>query len=198
MKPHNRLPSGFLKSHPIDKYGMANIAHTVLDLYDSPAIQETFRKMEQTVLSKIPLPDESEIKQKIESTESAEDIIRLMRTEIPNDLIHAVRDKALSMQEQVMPLILHRFKTSGQDRFIEIAFQIFSKCDDSYLTQLHAEYSQIRSPYAKASACLAFGEQHRKDLVPFLLEQYQNLQDAYPNESYADFPLLALHLIHDA
>lgn len=95
-----------------------------------------------------------------------------------------------------MPLILKRMLTSGHDVFIENAATIFAIATTKYVDQLYDVFNEIRNPYAKSLACLAFGIKKKMEYTPLLLEQYKLIKQERPDRDYEQGPLLALHLIH--
>jgi len=105
-------------------------------------------------------------------------------------------EKIAANVEQAMLLLLRKYCTCLQDEFIELANLVFARSDVRYTQTLRELYPQIRAPYAQAHACLTFGIQNMVQEIPFLLEQYRCFQRDYPAESFSQFPLLALYLLH--
>ena len=83
------------------------------------------------------------------------------------------------------------------DSFIETAGRCFVKNDLRYVLELRKRYKEIRNPYAQAVACLVFGMKGMDAECDFLYEEYKKMRNAYPGESYSDFPLLALHILFE-
>lgn len=93
---------------------------------------------------------------------------------------------------------------SRSARSVKTAICIFStaayrfvKNDIRYTVELRKKYSEIRNPYAKAVACTVFSLHGMLDEADFLLGEYNQMKLQYPDENFADFPLLALHILHD-
>ena len=103
--------------------------------------------------------------------------------------------KVLSLIDDAGPHIVKRYKTTGQDSFIELAFRILVHADKRYAEELLGMYHDIRNPYAQAMACLLFGEHNMKSSASFLLKEYKRFQTDYPSESFDQFPLLALYIL---
>ena len=119
-----------------------------------------------------------------------------MRTEY--DIINRWKlcQKALSMQEEVVPLMLQRLRTNKQDMFIESSIQILAYCEPVYLEQLKAMYHEIRNPYTQSMACLVFGMRHEEDTLQLLLEEYERFKKEYVEEDFSQGPLLAINILY--
>ena len=128
--------------------------------------------------------------------DSGEAIVKFMRQEHDGLTDSALCKKALTLESETVPLIMKRYMTSGQDRFIELSFQILAQADIQYTEQLFADYKSIRNPYAQAVACLLFGERGMEDAPPLLMEEYRRFQRDYPDEGFDQHPLLALYILY--
>ena len=185
----------FFRLHPLDKMSAALLADFKLTMEENDPLQTQF---EEVVLSMKPHPHEKELQRDreiIAKMDSGEAVVAYMRQE-HNGLADAdFHKKALTLAAEAMPLILRRYKTSWQDRFIEHAFCLFAKSDPVYGERLFREYREIRNPYAQADACLLFGELGMKETVPFLMQEYERFQREFPDESFHQHPLLALYIL---
>ena len=160
------------------------------------ALSDLFRQFDKMAKEKgIVVPDSSAEKNMIASMNDPESIVNYMRKLNAIENRHEIVEKVSEYAEATMPLILKRYLTSALDGFIETAGRCFVKNDLQYALELRKRYKEIRNPYAKAIACLVFGMKEMGDEVDFLYEEYESMHRSYPKESYADFPLLALHLI---
>lgn len=135
-------------------------------------------------------------KEEIEMLDSGESVVNYMRKNHDNLADPMFWKKALTLQEEAAPLIVKRFKTTGQDRFVEHAFRILAKADIKYTQQLFEEYEEIRNPYAQSTACLLFGEHEMEEAVPLLMKEYKRFKKEYPDESLNQAPLLALYILY--
>lgn len=191
-----KLPKSFFKKNPLDKMSTAIIADFSLTVEFNDRLQEEMEKILDERIS-----DERHIKiakdrEEVEKLDSGEAVITYMRKDHDNVADPMFCKKALTMEAEVAPLILKRYKTTGQDRFVELAFRILAKADKKYAQQLFEEYREIRDPYAQAMACLLFGEHEMEDAVPLLLKEYERFKKEYPDESLNQAPLLALHILY--
>lgn len=110
----------------------------------------------------------------------------------------ALLNKALDMQDDVIPLVLKRLNTSGHDVFIEGAAILLAYADTKYVEQLYHMFRDIRNPYARLATSLAFGVKKKIKYTSLLLEQFELTKQEVPGKDYEQGPLLALYLINNA
>ena len=72
--------------------------------------------------------EEKANQQMIAEAQTAEDVIKLMRTKIPVTDRQKVILKAIAMEEETLPLIQKRALTNRQNIFIENALKYFLRC----------------------------------------------------------------------
>ena len=191
-----KLPKSFFKKNPLDKMSTAIIADFSLSIQFNDKLHAEMEKILGEHIS-----DERHIKiakdrEEVEKLDSGEAVITYMRKDHDNVADPMFCKKALTMEAEAAPLIVKRYKTTGQDRFVELAFRILAKADKKYARQLFEEYREIRDPYAQAMACLLFGEHEMEEAVPLLLKEYERFKKEYPDESLNQAPLLALYILH--
>lgn len=190
------LPKGFFKKNPLDEISAARLLHFAMTY----GFQEDSRQLIQDAVMKH-ISDErlTQIEAErsaISKLDSGEAVVRFMRggTDILNRQL--LSRKALSMREEVMPLLLRRFRTSCQDSFLDTAGIILANTEREYIEELARIYPEIRNPYAKSIACLVFGVQDVESAVPLLLREYQRMKEEYPEERFCQGPLLALYCLY--
>lgn len=194
--PEFRLPKNFLEDNPLKKISTAQITHFQMitfdlsDLYDEiagivvpgmePSRRETYELEKNQILK----------------SDTPEDVMKYLRKikELQNR--NLLVEKALAMQEDIIPLILKRLLTSAHDVFIENAAIILANADMKYVEQLFNIFKEIRNPYARSETSVVFGVKKRADYAPLLLEQYTLIKQERPDNDYEQGPLLALHLIY--
>ena len=191
-----KLPKSFFKKNPLEKMSTAIIADFSLTVEFNDRLHAEMEKILDEHLS-----DERHIKiakdrEEVQKLDSGEAVVTYMRKDHDNLADPMFCKKALTMEAEVAPLILKRYKTTGQDRFVELAFRILAKADIKYARQLFEEYREIRDPYAQAMACLLFGEHEMEDAVPLLLKEYERFKKECPDESLYQAPLLALYILY--
>lgn len=193
MSEQMRIPRQFWKQNPLKKMSAAQISYFSMSIF---SIDELNEKMSEIIDPGISADRrtviEEELRQ-IEILDSGESIIKFMRHEYDIVNRNALCKKALKMQDEVMPLVLSRFRTSAQTVFIETAAMIFAHCDARYALELREAYPNIRDPYARSIASLSLAVQEDEEAIPLLMQEYERLHRDYPEESYDQGPLLALY-----
>ncbi len=191
-----QLPKGFFIDNPLAEMSTAKLTHfqlmtsTLPNFYDeiatmiAPALEASTREAYDL-----------EINQVKESV-TAEAIIDCMRKTTGLQGKHNLVDKALTMQEEVVPLILKRLLRSGHATFIENATSVLAYSDMRHVRELASIFKDIRSTYARSATSIVFGVKNAVDYTPLLLEQYALIKQERPDRDYHQGPLLALQLIH--
>ena len=138
-----------------------------------------------------------EEKRRIETLTVPEEVATLFRKGCQPANIRPLCLKAAELQDQVMPLLLKRYRTTAQDRFIDMTTIALAFADAEYVRQLREMYPEIRDPYARANACLLMGEKDMVEEIPFLMEEHAKFKTQHPKESFEQYPLLALSFLED-
>lgn len=190
------LPKNFFRDNPLDKMSAPLVAHFSMTAGFNEKLQAAMWDILEEDLDperKAKIKAEQE---EIPRLETGEAVVKFIRNDY--DVVNRDRlcKKALTMQAEVMPPLLRRFKTSLQDSVTETAVYILSYADREYVDQLIAMYPEIRSPYAQSMACVALGVQEREDTLPLLLREYERFKREYPEESYCQGPLLAIYILY--
>ena len=190
-----QLPKNFFKNNPLKKLSSALIGDFK---YRTFGIRELNEEIETIVKNNTEEDRNERVAQEkeiIEHIENAETLVSFMRKRKEMTLDYLLLEKARFLEKDAAPLILKRYKTSGQDSFIELSVQLLNLYDMRYTEQLFSEYRDIRNPYAQAQACLLFGERRMEEAATFLLAEYERFQRDFPKEDYDQFPLLALYIL---
>lgn len=191
------LPKNFFLDNPIKEVSAAHLTYFQIQTIMMSGLHE---EIEETVLASM---DEDRYKlyeqekQNIQEIDSAEDVIKYMRKIKEPYNRQWLIEKALDMQEEVVPLILKRILTSGHDVFIENAATILANADIRYVETLGDIFLDIRNKYARSEMSLVFGVKRRDEYAPLLLEQYKQMKDSKGDDDYEQGPLLALYLIYE-
>ncbi len=189
------LPDNFIKKHPLKKFSAAMFADFQIRLVNADEINAEMNKF---IIPRIGQNRREAVFQgekQIEAAETAEEIVAQMRKKNEMILIPLLCKKALAIQDQVMPLILRRYKTTVQDQFIDASVQIFGNADRKYTMDLFHQYREICSEYARSMACLLFGEHGIEESIPLLLSEYERFMKDRSEDSFEQGPLFALHIL---
>lgn len=189
------LPNSFFRENPLEEHSAAMLTYASTYFARDDGFKEKMSKIAQEYIDDTRAARIEQQRQQIEQTDAPDALIDLMRKcDSFNSAL--LSEKVAAYAEQTMPLLLKKYCTCLQDVFIELANLVLARSDVRYTQTLRELYPQIRAPYAQAHACLTFGIQDMAQEVPFLLEQYRRFQRDYPEESFSQFPLLALYLLH--
>lgn len=190
------LTKGFFRNNPIEKFSAANISYFKMTIGFEAEIEKMLSEGISKGITAERRAHIDEEKQTIAALSSAEDIVAFMRTKFDIANQSLLCRKVLSMQEQVIPLMLQRYRTTLQDVFIDTAVQILAQAEKRHAEALLAMYPEIRNPYAKSMACLVLGMQHLEQAAPLLLAEYERMKKEYTKESLCQGPLLGLYVLY--
>ncbi len=190
------LPKGFLRKHPLAQYSAASFADLGIRIIHADELNEEIDKIVSPTIEASRRAAVLQEKKQIDALNTPEAVVAQMRkdTDVLNQ--NPLCKKALSMQDEVLPLILKRYKSTFQVYFVETSVRILGNADRKYTAELLDMYKEIRNPYAQSMACLLFGEHELEEAVPLLLSEFERLKKQYPDESYDQEPLLALHIMY--
>ena len=187
-----RLPKDFFKNNPLEQYSAPQVFLETLAIDDDEELLRELEKRVAPIAGNIELRNESQ-RRLIEETDDPAALVDLMRKGINISNTSAYIKKVLMYQGECLPLLLKRYMTSGQDEFIEMSTKVLIKADELYVRQLQEMYERIRNPYARACACLVFGQRGMKDRLQFLVGEYDKFKRQYPGERFEQFPLVAIY-----
>ena len=191
------LPKNFFKNEPLEEMSTAILAHFSMTALFADQMEAA---VEEILDDKLPAERKVQIaaeKEAIAKLAGGEEAVRFIRKGF--DIINrpTLCKKLLTMQEEVMPPLLRRFRTSFQDEVVETTAYCLAYGELEYVEQLKAMYGEIRNPYAQSMACLIFGMRKQEDMLPLLLREYQRMKKAHTEESLCQGPLLAIYLLFD-
>lgn len=82
---------------------------------------------------------------------------------------------------------------SDHDIFIENAIRLLARSEKDYSPLLLKKHAEIRSPYVQSMVCLILGLRGGEEIIPWMMNQFQEMKRLYPNETYDQGLLLALY-----
>ena len=178
----------FLKTHRDKELSPAKFEYTLFLYKDA---EEKMYDFANRVTLRDISEDDRNLKT-IEETNIAEDIIKLMRKELPLGNRLKIIQKAVEMEEETLPLIQKRALTNRQDIFIENALKFFLRCKTNCCEWILENYQNFKSEYLKSMLCLVLGFRGNADMIEFLIKEAERLERDYPNESFDQGPALAV------
>ncbi len=191
------LPEDFFEQNPLENMSSAMMTHLRIEIKGDEELDEESTRSLMEQVSPAGRQDMERERAGIAAVTDPEELVRIMRRGLQPANIRPLCLKIQEMQEQTMPLILQRYRTSGQDRFLDVAAIAFTFVEEKWTRQLREMYHEIRDPYARANACLLFGEADMTEEIPFLVEESETLKREWPDKDYGQYPLLALSFLCD-
>ena len=177
----------FLDKHPDIPFSAAKFEYS---LYLEPEAVEYANAISEKML------DESEedlhSKRMIEQAETTEELLKLMRKPLSGGNRSRLRGKLLEYETVMMPCIKEKTMKNGQDIFRENTLYFFLYCEENCCNWLMKEYSNIRNEYFKSMLCLVIGFRGDVEMLSFLTKETERLERMYPQETYAQGPILAI------
>ena len=190
------LPKRFFKDNPIEELSAANISYFKMLLASKAETQQLVEDGVSMGITPERRANIAEEKKTIAALCTGEEIVAFMRKEFDIINQNLLCQKVISMQEQAIPLMLRRYRTTLQDVFVDTAVHILARAEKHHAEALLEMYPEIRNPYAKSMACLVFGVQHLEQAAPLLYKEYERMKREYTKESLCQGPLLGLHILY--
>lgn len=94
----------------------------------------------------------------------------------------------------MLPLMIDMAAKSVNEIFVEHLVRIIPRCKKNYSQELLSILDDIRYPYTESLICLALGFVGNEDIIPLMLEKYNELkeQSLYSDDNYEQGPVYAL------
>ena len=135
-------------------------------------------------------------KELIKNEQDPDELINFLRKNF--ELVNRVDlvNRVLEFESELMPKVIEKLIRSDNEIFIENAIRLLAKSEQDYSQQLHRKYNQIRRPYAQSMVCVILGFRGNEEIIPWMMNQYTEMKRLYPEETYDQGPLLALHNLY--
>ena len=139
-----QLSKNFWKENPLKEISFATLSLFLNDIHSSKKADDAFSNLLTKYSPKHISQETSSNKEMIENASSAEEIVKIFRKgcDLPNEKL--LFEKTLTMEQEVFPLLLQRYKTSCMDKFIELTAHILVKPDIKYTEQLFDMYNLLQ------------------------------------------------------
>ena len=128
----------------------------------------------------------------IDTAETCDDFIRLMRRHVDSINQPYFVNKVLEREDEFVPELVRRLKTSLNDAFIEIATRILARSKLDFAEEIIGYFDDMRKPYAQGMALVVLGFKADESSIPWLIEKYKKLKRIYRDETYCDGGYYAL------
>lgn len=177
----------FLDEHPDIPFSAAKFEYS---LYLEPEAVEYANAISEKIL--VESEEDLYSKKMIEQAATAEELLKLIRKPLSGGNRSRLRRKILEYETMMMPLIKEKTMKNGQDIFIENTLYFFLHCEENCCDWILKEYANIRNEYLKSMLCLVLGFRGEVEVIPFLMKETERLERMYPEETYAQAPILAI------
>ena len=177
----------FLDTHPDIPFSAAKFEYS---LYLEPEAVEYANAISEKMFGES--EEDLRSKRMIEQAETTEELLKLMRKPLSGGNRSRLRGKLLEYETVMMPCIKEKIMKNGQDIFIENTLYFFLHCEENCCDWLMKEYSNIRNEYIRSMLCLVIGFRGDVEMIPFLMKETERLERTYPQETYAQGPILAI------
>jgi hypothetical protein len=182
------LTKEWLKKHPLMKLSAARIGYLRLS---SPDLEEMVNKV---MRDKGIMPaDGMEREKAIAKEEDLDELIRWMRRGVTGGGKILLINKLLAREQEATPTVRKTLLTTTIAFFAELSLEFFVLCKENNSEWLLEHYGEIRDTYTRSTMCLLLGFRGDASAVPFLMAQVELLEKQWPDKSYSQGPLLALH-----
>lgn len=186
------LTKKFFRDNPHIENSVQQLVYSTL-LYDD--LEQAVAKF---TLERMPPSGErveniAQEKQMIRAEQNPEVVFQLLRKNI--DVINrtVLIDKVLELEDEILPLVIEKLIRSDHDIFIDNAIRLLAKSKKDYSPLLLERYAEFRSPYVRSLLCLILGFRGKEDTIPWMMDRFFEMKKCYPDDTYDQGPLIALH-----
>lgn len=140
---------------------------------------------------------DAEIFNRIESAETADEFVKLMRTPIIIADADKLKKRLVENEAVIMEAVKERCISSRNEHFVENALYFFTKCKENCCGWIMENYSDFHSEYMKSMMCLVLGFRGDESMIPFLIDEAERFEAEYPGDLYDQGPMLAVARLAD-
>lgn len=120
-------------------------------------------------------------------------IFQFLRKKLDGTNRPVLIERALEFEGEILPMVVEKLVRSNHDTFIDNAIRLLAWSEKDYSPLLLERYAEFRSPYVQSLICLILGFRGKEDIIPWMLDKFFEMKKCYPDETYDQGPLLALH-----
>lgn len=171
------------------------LAHFFLMMDNDLASIEKVNELLDKEMSENQPEREKEISNERSSIETAttyEEIVKIMRRNTDPLNQHILINKAMEFEDDIVPDIIKRLKTSLNTGFIETSIRILAKTKKDVAEELFGYFDDMRNPYAQSMVLILLGYKADEVHIPWFIEKYNEMKKLYPNENYCEGAYYAL------
>jgi hypothetical protein len=189
---HMLLTKKFFRNNPYMENSVQRLVYSTL-LY--VGLEQTAAEivLERAGVSGDRLERIAREKELILAENDPEMIFQLLRKNLDVANRTALVEKALEFEEEILPMVVDKLVRSNHDTFIENAVRLLARSKKDYSRPLSERYTEFRSPYVQSLLCLIIGLRGTEDVIPWMMDRFFEMHKLFPDETYDQGPLLALH-----
>ena len=105
----------------------------------------------------------------------------------------ALLERALEFEKEILPMVVEKLVRSSHNIFIDNAVRLLARSKKDYSRLLLERFAEFRSAYVQSLLCLILGFRGTEDIIPWMMNRFFEMHKLYPDETYDQGPLLALH-----
>ncbi len=184
------LTKRFFDNNPYKEFSAARI--TLITLQSETFEERAMQLAEQGISPERMAMAKAE-RVSIENEENPQVLLKYLRSNIDGMNRPFLIRKALEYEAEILPGVVQRLMTSGNDHFIETAVRLLGKSREDHTAPLVQRYDEIRNPYTQSLLCVVLGLRGKEDIIPWVYEKYMEAKRLYPEETYSEGPLIALY-----
>ena len=186
------LTKKFFRDNPLDEFSTQRFVYSILSYNGIEELADEFVSEYVDLGAERHERIRSE-RERIKSEQNPDELFNFLRKDFElNNRVYLIK-RVLDFEEELMPKVTEKLKRSGNDHFIDNAIRLLARSEKNYSLLLLEKYSEIRRPYVQSLVCLILGFRGDEEIIPWMMNQYQEMKRLYPDETYNQGPLLALH-----
>lgn len=188
----NLLTKKFFRDNPLEELSTQRFVYSILT---HNGIEELANEyvFEYADLGAVRLERIRNEKELIQSERNPDELLNFLRKNFElNNRVDLV-NRVLEFEEELMPKVIEKLIRSDNDNFIDNAMRLLARSEQDYSSILFKKYNEIRRPYVQSMVCVILGIRGGEEIIPWMMNQYQEMKKLYPDETYNQGPLLALH-----
>ncbi|NLV47179.1 MAG: hypothetical protein GXY22_00780 [Clostridiaceae bacterium] len=186
------LTKKFFRDNPIEELSTQRFVYSILT---HNGIEELANEyvLEYADLGAERLERIKKEREQIQSEQDPDELLNLLRKNLElNNRVDLVK-RVLEFEEELVPKVVEKLVRSDNDNFIDNAMRLLARSEQDYSPLLYKRFNEIRRPYVQSMVCLILGIRGGEEIIPWMINQYQEMKRLYPDETYNQGPLLALH-----
>ena len=189
----------FYEDNPLPRMTSAAIAIFQMDMIESDSLMDSVQNIADEAMPENRKKEIAEDRDYLLSLSTPDELLNYMRKRCELANRHILCSKALEMEEELMPELIHKWKRNGGDQFCEGAALISSQAKEKYIDQIVDEFEEFQKPYGIYTCCTLLAFRNRTDALPKIMKAYKMIHSRSDlvSEDYDKGPLYAIYSLTD-